>query len=71
MKGIRHGIMRKKFDLLPVIQIRWFIGFEGKRKFDICFSWLCFYAQTNNYGKDWMAKLEKTHAEFRTIYNNK
>lgn len=52
MKRYRYGIMGKQFDILPTLTIRWFIGYEGKRKFDICFSWLRFFIQTNNFGID-------------------
>lgn len=54
MKWYRAGIMRKQFDILPTIFVRWFIGYQGTRKFDIGCSWLCFYFQTNQYGKDAM-----------------
>lgn len=35
MKWYRAGIMRKQFDILPTIFVRWFIGYQGTRKFDI------------------------------------
>lgn len=52
MKRFRYGIMRKNFDVLPTLYIRWFIGFDGTRKFDLGCSWLCFFIQSNNYGRD-------------------
>lgn len=71
MKWYRAGIMRKQFDILPTLKIRWFIGFEETRKFDIGCSWLCFYAQTNNFGRDGMKTWEMQQKEFRIKYNIK
>lgn len=71
MKRIRSGIMRKQFDILPTLTIRWFIGYEDKRKFDIGCSWLCFYAQTNNFGRDRMKAWERQQKELGIKYNIK
>ena len=71
MKRTRQGIMRKQFDILPTLTIRWFIGFEGKRKFDIGCSWLCFYAQTNNFGRDRMKSWKMQQKELEIKYNIK
>lgn len=49
MKKIRYG-KRKRFEILPSVAIRWYVGIDCRRHFDICFSWLVFYVTTNNEG---------------------
>lgn len=50
-KCFDFGIMRVAFDILPNLCIRWFRNGHGKLKFDLHFSWLCFFVRTRNFTK--------------------